>query len=124
MVTDSLIGKTFGELKVLRKDENKPRYLICQCSCNKEKSIHYYSLVSGKTKSCGHNTTTFKDLTNQQFGELTVIEYLGNSKWKCRCSCGKEHIVHRQYLLNGEIKSCGHLKQEMRQRMLDRILGK
>lgn len=124
MIVDSLIGKTFGELKVLRKDENKPRYLICRCSCNKEKSIHYYSLVSGKTKSCGHNTTNFKDLTNQQFGELIAIEYLGNSKWKCKCSCGKEHIVHRQYLLNGEIKSCGHLKQEQYECIRSSMIGR
>lgn len=31
------------------------------------------------------------DLTNQTFGEWTVLSYAGNSKWHCRCSCGVEN---------------------------------
>lgn len=33
------------------------------------------------------------DLTGQKFGEWTVIEYVGDSKWKCKCSCGTEKNV-------------------------------
>ena len=28
------------------------------------------------------------DLTNQKFNQLTVLEYLGNSEWRCQCNCG------------------------------------
>lgn len=29
-----------------------------------------------------------KDLKDQKFGSLSVIEYAGNGKWKCQCECG------------------------------------
>lgn len=62
-----------------------------------------------------------KDLTNQEFGDLTVIERLpnqytksGNQKtmWKCQCSCGKIISVCSCSLLNNSTKSCGHNKQK------------
>lgn len=115
---------TFGELTVLYDDPDRPRYVVCKCSCGNIKSIHKYSLTSGKTKSCGHNTTGFKDLTEQVFGELRVEEYMGKSMWKCICSCGKEHIVHRQYLTSGEIKSCGHKKQADFNTIRNEMIGK
>ena len=117
-------GDKFGELTVLYDDPDKPRHVICKCSCGNIKSIHKYSLTSGKTKSCGHNTTGFKDLTGRKFGELTAIEYLGNSIWRCKCSCKKEHNVHRRYLLNGEIKSCGHKKDEKFNQIRNDMIGK
>lgn len=50
------------------------------------------------------------NLIGQQFGQLTVIEYVGDSKWKCLCSCGKETIVKTGHLNNGHTKSCGCLR--------------
>lgn len=50
------------------------------------------------------------DLTGKKFGQLTVISYLGNSKWLCRCSCGKETEVRTSSLNNGKTKSCGCLR--------------
>lgn len=47
----------------------------------------------------------FKDLSGQRFGMLTAIEYVGNSKWKAVCECGKEIIWHRNTLIKA--KSCG-----------------
>lgn len=49
----------------------------------------------------------FKDRTNIKYGKLTAIEYLGKSKWKCRCDCGNEKIVYGGHLENGHTKSCG-----------------
>lgn len=117
-------GDKFNELTVLYDDPDRPRHVVCKCSCGNIKSIHKYSLTSGKTKSCGHNTTGFKDLTGQTFGELKVEEYMGKSMWKCICSCGKEHIVHRQNLLRGEIKSCGHKKQDDFNNIRSEMIGK
>lgn len=48
------------------------------------------------------------DLTNHQFGELTVIEYAGKGKWKCKCSCGKECEKFTTHLTSGAVTSCGH----------------
>ena len=29
------------------------------------------------------------DLTGQRFGRLEVLKYNGNSRWECKCDCGK-----------------------------------
>lgn len=53
-----------------------------------------------------------KDLTNQHFEKLTAIEYIGNSKWKCLCDCGKETVISTRAW--GRTKSCGCLRKEKR----------
>lgn len=51
-----------------------------------------------------------KDLTNQKFNMLTALEYLGESKWRCKCDCGKETIVKTSSLNSGKTQSCGCLR--------------
>ena len=46
------------------------------------------------------NDIKFKSLINQTFGEWTVLEYLGNKYWRCKCSCNKIKAVYTQSLLN------------------------
>ena len=101
-----LTGKQFGEWKVLEYLGNK-KYL-CECSCKNKQEVHAYKLTSGQSKSCGHNKNQFIDLKDQVFGEWTVLNYAGDHKWNCRCSCGKEKQVASIYLRNGRSKSCGH----------------
>lgn len=102
-----LSGQKFGEWTVLEYVGNST--WKCRCSCGVEREVHGYSLRTGKSISCGHATNkAFKDLTGQQFGEWTVLEYLGDSMWRCRCSCGVEKNIHRYSLLTGGSKSCGH----------------
>lgn len=48
------------------------------------------------------------DLTGQQINEWTVLEYLGDRKYLCRCSCGVEKPVSAYSLTSGASKSCGH----------------
>lgn len=53
------------------------------------------------------------DLTGQQFGFLTVVSHVPDSKpakWLCRCVCGKETIVSGSNLRRGHTKSCGCIK--------------
>ncbi len=59
-------------------------------------------------------------LHGKVFGRLTVVERLPKGKWKCRCKCGKEHIVRTKHLLHNKIKSCGCLKAELDQRKQNR----
>lgn len=51
------------------------------------------------------------DITGQQFGELTVLEYAETVKacayWKCQCSCGNIVKVRSDHLRGGKTKSCG-----------------
>lgn len=50
------------------------------------------------------------DLTGQTFGQLTVKKYVGQRRWLCRCSCGKETVVFAANLTRGHTKSCGCLR--------------
>lgn len=53
-------------------------------------------------------------LEGKQFGEWTVLEYVGTdtkhyrkySLWKCKCSCGKIQTIKGQFLTRGDTKSC------------------
>lgn len=59
------------------------------------------------------------DLTGRKFGRLTVIKQAdtwgvnGISFWVCLCSCGKEHTVARNILIQEVSKSCGCLNLEL-----------
>lgn len=59
----------------------------------------------------------FKDLTNQRFGKLIVIEPTdkradnGSVVWLCRCDCGNLAEVSSKRLLTGKVKSCGCLSK-------------
>lgn len=53
-------------------------------------------------------------------GRLTLIKYSGcrngkNPIWECQCSCGQIKEILSHHLKTGNIKSCGCLKQELRQ---------
>ena len=51
-----------------------------------------------------------QDLTGKIFGQLTVIEYVGDGRWKCKCTCGNETLVKTTALNSGKTKSCGCLR--------------
>ena len=50
------------------------------------------------------------DLTGKIFGQLTVIKYCNESKWECKCECGKILMVKTSSLTTGKTKSCGCLR--------------
>ena len=47
------------------------------------------------------------DITGLKSGELTAVEYLGKSQWRCECSCGKEQVATSYVIMNGLQTSCG-----------------
>jgi hypothetical protein len=55
----------------------------------------------------------FVDLTGKQFGQLTVLGFLGRPKprsafrWWCRCSCGVEKSIQGCALTTEAVISCG-----------------
>ena len=51
-----------------------------------------------------------KDLTGKKFNRLTAIQYMGKSRWLCKCECGKESVVSTHYLTTLRTQSCGCLK--------------
>ena len=67
----------------------------------------------------------FKDISEQKFGRLTVIERgpdyryqyknkLGRlARWICKCECGNEILVTGANLRAGQTQSCGCLQKEI-----------
>lgn len=60
-----------------------------------------------------------KDLTDQRFGRLIVINRTDDKKgncylWLCRCECGKEVLVRTYFLTHSITRSCGCLQDESR----------
>lgn len=102
-----LDGQQFGEWTALDFDSSKQKWR-CQCSCKEIRYVSTYSLTAGLSKSCGHSTNQFKDLKGQTFSEWTVIEYVGDRYWKCKCSCGEVRNISSNHLIGGYSKSCGH----------------
>lgn len=52
------------------------------------------------------------------FGRLTVVEYLGGSRWRCMCECGNETVVLSGDLTGNKTRSCGCLHaEELRARL-------
>lgn len=60
----------------------------------------------------------FNDLTDQQFGQLTVIrrgenDKRGKAHWLCECVCGNRTLVAGSKLRNHHTQSCGCLNKEI-----------
>lgn len=117
-----LVGRRFGKGIVLecigqKIAGNKSHrtykiwHLICDCGNTYETLTPY--LLSGNSNSCG--CLRHKDLTNERYGFLVVIKFhnriIKNKRsviiWECLCDCGKTHNVQSEYLLNGDVISCG-----------------
>ena len=69
----------------------------------------------------------YKDITNQRFGKLTVLEKTNQKNnstfiWKCKCDCGNICYIDGEYLRNGDTTSCGCLKQSKGEEKIINIL--
>jgi hypothetical protein len=106
-----LKGKQFGELTAIEYLGNS--FWNCKCSCGKETAVHSYSLRNNLITTCGDAIHKVKDISNQRFGELTAIEYIGNGVWKCKCSCGNIKNILGANLRNGSTKSCGCITDKL-----------
>lgn len=105
-----LYGKRFGEWTV--GNYLGTGYWQCTCDCGVKKQVSGKTLRNGKSTSCGHNTSTLKDLTNKKFNEWTALRKLECGKWLCRCSCGVESKVSSYDLRYNKSKDCGHSRKD------------
>lgn len=48
------------------------------------------------------------DFTNSTINEWTVLEYIGDGKWRCKCSCGTVKDLPGYLLRKGKTRNCGH----------------
>lgn len=119
-----LTGKKFDEWTVIRQAPtgiHGETNWECRCSCGKVKVVSGYRLRHGLSKSCGHATTGLKDLTGQKFGNLTALHVSAiqpshsETMWTCECSCGNIVDVGSYSLRSGNTRSCGCMKEELKQ---------
>lgn len=68
------------------------------------------------------------NLVDRRFGRLVVIERAddknGHVRWRCKCDCGKECIVHGSSLKSGNTTSCGCYRTENSKRLFSGVRQK
>jgi hypothetical protein len=103
-----LTGKHFGEWEVIEKAGYKWK---CRCSCGKIGYNMAKDLVSGRTKSCGHNyfIPDKQDIIGKRFGNWLVKSYYSGPLYECQCQCENKTMryIRRADLLDGSTTSCG-----------------
>jgi len=121
-----MTNQQIGKLKILKRDysKNDGAWWICQCECGSIKSIRGGDLRTGRVISCGcynkevNSEIHTKDLLNQKFGKLTVIQDTLKSTsnrhkiWLCKCDCGTLIEVPSDRLISGNTQSCGCLRSK------------
>ena len=112
-----LTGQRFGKLVVVKDVGRKNGTVLweCVCECGSHVNVISTNLQCGNSKSCG--CARMKDLSNQQFGRLVVLNPTnkrtdGSVVWMCKCDCGNYTEVSAKSLLSGHTKSCGCLLSE------------
>lgn len=125
-----LTNQTFGDLTVLQRagsSSDKKALWLCKCTCGNTRIVLGKQLRSGAITNCGcKRKTTVKNILNQKFGKLTVIERKGSDNsnkalWLCQCECGNKTIVRGSDLISGKIVSCGCYKTEY---LSNNLIGK
>lgn len=81
----------------------------CKCKCGTTGKVNTYDLKNGKSKRCSKcsHEKNLINLKDRRFGEWEVLEYAGNMRWKCRCSCGTIRNILGKDLRNGISTNCG-----------------
>jgi len=108
---EDLIGKTFGELTVLRRfpgTKTTSPMAECLCTCGRTIITSTWHLKSEHTQTCGH----CDDLNpGDKFGVVTIL-YQVDSKgehscYRYKCICGREKEAVRTSFITGGTCSCG-----------------
>lgn len=107
----NLVGKKFGSLTVLSLETNLYGYdskFLCRCDCGNETIVFGSNLKRGNTKSCGcqRKGRPREIAEGKVFNNYTVIKYIANGKYLCKCKCGEERTVLLYRLKHRNIKSC------------------
>jgi len=119
-----LTGQRFDKLVVIErvKSTKRTRWL-CKCDCGNMIDVDASNLKRTDIRhSCGCakkealSGRYLQDITGQSFGRLSAIKCVEhgsqNTKWLCKCSCGKEVVVLYGSLVHGTTKSCGCIRED------------
>lgn len=104
------------------KEINRSSWL-CLCDCGNTRMVDTRNLIGGRKIHCCNecikkekveNCRQF-DLTNQQFNNWKVLEYVGMSKYLCQCKCGFKEVKTAYDITSGRSKMCnacaGHISK-------------
>lgn len=132
-------NKVYGELTITNElaFRGKVKCYVCVCSCGNTTKVPINKLKTGHTRSCGclkkrkgRKHAVQKNLLNQRFGKLLVLELLpersrhSDCMWLCKCDCGVTKPIRTSNLLSKNYKSCGCLKREAASKRLRGKTGK
>ena len=128
-----ITGNKYGRLTAVERHgtaSSGGALWFCRCDCGKTAIAKSIRLRNGVTISCGcfkNPPSNFIDRTGTVYSHLTVLKQVGNNehsqtKWLCRCECGKETVVLGNSLGNNHTRSCGCIHKE-RARLLNRTHG-
>lgn len=84
----------------------------CKCNCGNIQIIQASQLKGNKTHRCARcnaklsSEATREKLEGTQVGNLEVLEYLGNARYRCKCSCGNFYEASAYRLKNKETTMC------------------
>ena len=139
---EDLRGQQFGYLTVIKLDTEHEStghaYWLCKCKCGIEKTISAKHLKDGSTISCGCYAkekakimceNLLEDLTNMQFGKLTVIKRIltddkKHTYWECLCSCGNYCLARQDHLKSQQKLSCGCQTGSIGEQIISELLLK
>lgn len=119
---EDLRGKKFGKWTPLNYKGDM--VWECRCGgCGRVFDVRTSGLKSGRSTQCRscsassrkpNNRGPKEDITGQQFGLWTVLEYAKGGLWKCQCGCDNHTIrnISSFDLKSGKTTSCGCAKQE------------
>lgn len=121
---EDLSGKKFYRLtpiKAVGRNKQSRVLWLCECDCSNKIIAVSSELKAGKCKSCRclnvdsrkeNRRRNLENLEGKVFTRWTVLKDEGDSEVFCRCSCGTEKWVRREYLLRQSSRSCGCLRKE------------
>lgn len=121
----NIVNNRYGRLVVLEETpERNPSGSViwkCQCDCGNITTATTRSLLSedrkGMKRSCGclqrdAMKSRWVDRTGEKYGRLTLVEYIGNTYYLCKCKCGTVKKVRIDGIRSGAVVSCGCYNKE------------
>lgn len=115
---EDLSNQIFNNWKVNYKLPNRKYNCTCLL-CNKEFEVLASGLKSGKSKSCIECSNKLKqntsdDLSGQTIHDWTLIKYIGNGEYTCKCKCGNTENKKIYYIKNGISQRCTECSSKLK----------
>ena len=120
---EEMSSRKFGKLRMKHPVDVVPgshRKVVWICDCGKEKAIDVNSVMTGKSKSCGHcDDISAAEMSVRKFGRLRVKNPVdtppgSGKKVAWICDCGVESSMTIAHVTAGHTKSCGKCGTSMR----------